>query len=96
MLIATVKAKVKEGTGAQYLEIVKKYSAAAVKAKGCVEHLAMPTYNADEFFQYELWESAEDLSAFVATQDAKDFQEARKDIFLAETKLVRKFDATQI
>ncbi len=88
MLVATIKASVKPGTGAQYLEIAKAYSEAALAA-GCIEHLIMPTYKEDEFFQYELWESRDVLNAFVATAPAKKFQEDRKPIFLAETKLVR-------
>ena len=88
MVVATVKAKVVPGSAEKYIEIGKAYSAAA-KAAGAVEHFILPTFEENEFFQYELWESMEALRAFTPTEPAQKFQEDRKPYFLPETKVVR-------
>lgn len=88
MIIATVKAKVAPGFADKYMEVGKAYSVAAKEA-GALEHFILPTHEENEFFQYELWENRDALSAFTATAPAKKFQEDRKPFFLVETKLVR-------
>ncbi len=68
MLITTTKARVILGSVEKFVESGKAYSSAA-KAAGAVEHYILPTYEENEFFEYELWESMEARAAFISMQD---------------------------
>ena len=84
MIIATVKYSVTDRD--KVLEIAKPYSAAARQAKGNLEHIIMPTYEDNQLFAVEIWESMDDLKAFGATEPAATFKNARAPYYLEETK----------
>ena len=91
MIIATVKYSVTDRDAV--LAVAKPYSAAARQAKGNLEHLIMPTYEDNQLFAVEIWESMDDLKAFGATEAAKAFKDGRAPYYLEETKVTTIYNA---
>ena len=90
MIIVTIKYSVTDRDAV--LAIAKPYSAAARLANGNHEHFIMPTYEDNQLYSVEVWDSMSDYEAFRATEAARTFTACREPYFLEETRKMQFYE----